>query len=85
MKMFTTLFALVFVGLIFLTSIVDVASASFATCGTCNIQANNIGVVPLVGYVDSNNKPVFTCNKLSEEDRLSTCVNDVCDFCVVWK
>jgi hypothetical protein len=82
MKIFTTLFALV--GLIFLTSIVNVASAYDVPCGACNIQDNQNGVL-LWGLFDTNNNAVFVCNKLSDEQRLGTCVNHMCDFCAVWK
>jgi hypothetical protein len=82
MKIFTTLFALV--GLIFLTSIVDIASASGRGCGRCDWQVDGAGLALWIP-TDSNAKDVFACNKLSDEQRLGTCENYLCDFCVVWK
>ena len=85
MKIFTTLFALV--GLIFLTSIVDIASADGfgggVGCGRSDWQADGAGLL-LWLPTDSHGKEVFACNKISDEQKLGTCVNELCDFCVVW-
>lgn len=85
MNIFTTLFTLV--GLIFLTSIVDIASADGfgggVGCGRSDWQADGAGL-PLWLPTDSHGKEVFACNKISDEQKLGTCVNELCDFCVVW-
>lgn len=83
MKIFTTLYPR---RLIFLTSIVDIASADGGIpCGQCHYQDNQNNELLLWGSFDSNNNPVFDCNKISDELTLGTCVNELCDTCGVWK
>jgi hypothetical protein len=71
MKIFTTLFALV--GLIFLTSIVNVASAvgsvpympygiCHSICGVCEIKDVGNVTIPIVSYFYRNMKPYYKCN-----------------------
>jgi hypothetical protein len=78
MKIFTTLFALV--GLIFLTSIVDIASAATPVpimppgiwhhiCGACDIKEFNNVTIPLVSYFQRDMTPFYKCNTIGKEGR----------------
>ena len=84
MRAFTTLLALT--GLTALAT----AAPSYAknNCGRCDTVPRGViqfAQIPLFASADPANGNVYKCTTFGKEVRLTTCVNNYCGLCVMFK
>ena len=87
MKTLTTLLALT--NLTIVTTAAPSTSKKDGSCGKCDIfPSGTIGgnaQIPLRTSADEKNGKAYKCTTFGKEVRLSTCTNEICGFCIIFK
>jgi hypothetical protein len=87
MKTFITFLALT--GLTILITAAPSGTGTQGSCGKCDtFPSGTIGgnaQIPLRASADKSNGKAYKCTTFDKEVRLSTCTNQICGLCMIFK